>query len=388
MPNYVDSASVGEPPKRVLTKEETIKFVIYDFEGRKEEVFKSPTLKAHGYKWNLHVIRVIRDKSDGYIFCYLFPRQADHLWAEYSFYCKETKNKKKSSRFREKVQTEEYDFFRFSTKRESAIKEYLEEDGSLVIEATIHKTIGAKGVWYPKKFQRNDVLAELYQNASSETSDVVFSVGEMEYRAHKNILALRAKKLFEIAALVDSDVPIPISSVRGEIFKIILEFVYHVKTPDFEDQDIATELLIAADRYDCVHLKLYAESIIVDKFLTNENALVLLILADSYSCALLKEAAMDTVVTDINTAKKSEAWSQIKESNRLLEELLGLACSKKRLTKTNTSKIDQMDVTALREELDEEDLEVDGSREVLVDRLETYRQGQSRAKKRRKTRRS
>jgi hypothetical protein len=206
-----------------------------------------------------------------------------------------------------------------------------------------------------------------------------FFVREMEYRAHKIILALRAKKLCEIARECDSDVPIripiPISSVRKEIFKIILDFVYHVKKPDFENQDIAIELLIAADRYECVHLKLHVESVIVDKFLTAGNAATLLIIADSYSCALLKEAAMHLIVTETETVKNTEAWLKIEESNRLLKELLECSvCFHKPVG-------DRLDVTALREKLEEANLELDGSREVLADRLETNRQGQGVSKK-------
>ena len=40
-------------------------------------------------------------------------------------------------------------------------------------------------------------------------------------------------------------------------------------------------------------MKLYAESVLVDKYLTSRVAADLLLFADSISCALLGEAAMD-----------------------------------------------------------------------------------------------
>jgi hypothetical protein len=147
--------------------------------------------------------------------------------------------------------------------------------------------------------------------------------------------------------------------MRGEIFKSILDFVYTGKTPEIEKEGIASELLVAADCYHCVHLKLYVESILVDKFLTAGNAAALLIFADSHSCALLKEAATNLILTDTDTVKNTSDWSKIKESPRFLLD-----------------DIDQLDVATLREELEAADLELDGSREVHVDQLKTHRQGQ------------
>ena len=147
------------------------------------------------------------------------------------------------------------------------------------------------------------------------------------------------------------------------------------------EDDIATakEILLAADRFDCTQLKLYAESIIVDKFLVAYNAAALLVFADSYSCALLKEAAMNLYASNPKAVMKSEeAWSKVKESNRLLEELLLELVSRKNWLQwregTNNDNADDLDVTSIREELQEAKLEVDGSREILVERLKKYHQ--------------
>jgi hypothetical protein len=163
--------------------------------------------------------------------------------------------------------------------------------------------------------------------------------------------------------------------VRKEIFKSILDGIYNVNTPEIENEEIATDFLVAADCYDCSHLKLYAESIIVDKFLNAGNAAALLIFADSHSCALLKEAATNWIFFNAKTVHNTDAWSKVRESPRLLEEL------HKHVTRSNNpqekhprSEIDKLDVTNIREELERANLELDGSREVLVDRLKTHRQ--------------
>lgn len=188
------------------------------------------------------------------------------------------------------------------------------ESGPTYVRMRYSNCCRKKRVWYPKKLQQHDTLVNLYQDASSETSDVAFSVGGTIYRAHKCILSLHGKKLYEIANEYDNDMPIPIHSVRKEIFKSILDVIYNVKTPEIENEEIATEFLVAADCYDCPHLKLYAESIIVDKFLNTGNAAALLIFADSHSCALLKEAATNVFVTDAETVQNAEACS--KSENR------------------------------------------------------------------------
>merc|ERR1711933_7906 len=132
------------------------------------------------------------------------------------------------------------------------LEDCLEDDGSLVFECELQIAEEDRRVWYPEELQRQNILVELYQDASSTTSDVVFSVGKDTYRAHKSILSLRCKKLYEMAEDSGNDTtPIPIVSIKGEIFKSILDFVYTVKTPEIHSEETAMELLAAADLCDC-----------------------------------------------------------------------------------------------------------------------------------------
>jgi hypothetical protein len=174
--------------------------------------------------------------------------------------------------------------------------------------------------------------------------------------------------------------------MKGEIFQKLLEFVYTVKTPEVEDDGLNTaiEILLAANRFDCTQLKFYIESVIVDNFLTPTIAAKMLILGDSYSCALLKEAAMNLYASDPIAVRESEGWTEIKESNRLLDELLESVSHKlvsyknngHDATTTTTTTVDNLDVTSLREQLQESKLEVDGNRSMLVARLKKAHQQQ------------
>ena len=65
---------------------------------------------------------------------------------------------------------------------------------------------------------------------------------------------------------------------------------------------------------------------------------------------------------------RSKDWCKIKESPKLLAELIEY---KPRL-KDSVAEPSRLDVGTLRQKLQEVDLELDGSREVLVARLEAY----------------
>ena len=266
--------------------------------------------------------------------------------------------------------------------RKTVIEEYLKADGSLVVECDFQ----TRGVWYPKITYDSEILFDLYKDASSETADVFFSVGDTTYRAHKCLLSLRCKKLYEIAKDFDiNSAPIQICSVKKEIFKSILDFLYSVQPPKMDTEEIATELLVAADLYHCVQLKLYVESVLVEKFLKTENAADLLVLADSQCCALLKEAATNLILENIKFVQTTPGWAKVEESARLQKELFisSSRCTEKLRKQlesgddysidTDRGDPDNLDVSSLRRELENSDLEVDGSREILVNQWKPLR---------------
>jgi speckle-type POZ protein len=391
----VDSASIGSPPKKILESIETIQLVIHNFKDLTEkrgESIQSRVLKAHGYEWMIEIYPKGHPKSSSeteyvsYILKYAGDRKYKPA-VRFTIRCKGSMSKCSNM----KIFSEETSMVRGASnylKRDDIIANYMEEDGSLKIEFDIQIASESKLVWYPKELQQQEILTELYHEAS-ETADVVFNIGGMEYHAHKNILSRRAKTLFELSKDYNDDdreVAIPISDMKGEIFQKLLEFVYTVKTPEVEDDGLNTaiEILLAANRFDCTQLKLYIESVIVDNFLTPTIAAKMLILGDSYSCALLKEAAMNLYASDPIAVRESEGWTEIIESNRLLDELLESVSHKlvsyknngHDATTTTTTTVDNLDVTSLREQLQESKLEVDGNRSMLVARLKKAHQQQ------------
>ena len=298
-------------------------------------------------------------------------------------------------------------------KREDIIRENLNQQGKLTVEVEIEVASEKRNVWFPQKpsSSTNDTVRKLYRS-TKETSDVMFVVGpsKVEIRAHKNVLAVRSRELYDlilteesssssaaaataVSSLLKSDITkIILHNVDANSFEMFIKFTYDI-LPDFIDDDNniggdddgdvhendAKLLLIVADRYGCTDLKLHMESYLIQKVLIPSKAARLLLVADSHSCPLLKEACM-TYITDSNTVKQSqEDWKKLKESNDLLEELLDYAMSSRKQYSSyandgngTITDANDYDVRSLRERLEAYDLDLDGSREMLLQRWKEH----------------
>jgi len=210
-------------------------------------------------------------------------------------------------------------------------------------------------------------------------------------------------------------------NVEHEIFRALLEFLYTNEIPgacywgdkqeeyfspskkaDHVDCDQCPELsrerpiyhamgflqrlLVAADRFHMVALKHEIENKIYDEFLYSFTSAELFVWADSHSCAFLKEKAMDRIckksgsVDDFVISK--DGWSMIRESKRLLEELFLYAtygCHGVRYNKYKdhasdykSNELYYYNVEYLRLRLSEFGLDIDGTREMLEERLRPH----------------
>jgi hypothetical protein len=393
----VGSVSVGPSPKRLKEQIQTMVFRINDFanrvETRGEEVI-TPTIRAFDCDWNLMVYpRGDEDSSadEEYISCFLncvMGHNDEAVAAKLNFRCKNKCNSDKICVYDRKNLGKG---FRNYLTRKEVLEYYLDEDGTLVIEVDIQIAVDKESeVWYPRLDIPNVTLTQLYRSSFEDedsTADVIFKVDGKEYHAHKSILSIRAKTIYELVKDfnknddddADNEKMVPIS-MEGKIFEIILEFLYCVCKPAIEDKDIAIKLLLAADRLECTDLKHYVESKIVESFIDASNAANWLVLSDSHSCPLLKEASMKICASDAGTVMESEGWSQIEESNRLVIELFKFCMIKppvisdsNRTKKDNNNNIvENLDITSLRERLLEANLDIDGSREMLVERLKEH----------------
>ncbi|KAL3908565.1 MAG: hypothetical protein SGARI_003001, partial [Bacillariaceae sp.] len=226
-------------------------------------------------------------------------------------------------------------------------------------------------IWFPRSFDFGKQYLKFGAHAMSRDHDVFFFVEGKVIGAHKYILEKKAIGLlpFGNPSRQRSNDDIELEGVASGVVARLLECTYAGRTSSIPDFAIAKALLETANKYDCPTVKLYAESVVVSKFLDLSNAAELFILADSLVCALLKEAAMDLFAKDEGKFKaNAESWKLIENAPDLVKELLE---HKVRSGKPTTAeyKLDEMNVGSLRNLAQDQGLEVDGTREALVKRL-------------------
>ena len=384
--------SVGPTPKLLKHEIQTMEFRINDFANHNQvrgKPIKTPSIRAYGHDWILRVFPRGSPSSREdfeYVSCFLLYVGDNDVDDEpstmLSFRCKDTKRATDELHvFCKDCNNGDKRLWGYQNflKRTDVLENYLDKDGALVIEVDIQIAEERKNIWYPDPLQEEPSLVKLY-HTHELTSDITFDVDGKEFHAHKSILSVRAETLFELTndddngRIRDGNI-VTIFSTEADIFEQILEYVYTVKTPEIKNEGIAIKLLVAADRFGCTDLKLYIESTIVDKFLNATNAAKWLLLSDSHSCALLKEASMRLHVSDANTVMESkDDWSMVVESNRLLEELFKSNSSISSSSSSSNAVVDveNLDVTTLREKLVYANLEIDGCRNILIERLKRY----------------
>ena len=344
-------------------------------------------IQAFGHKWNMSIDL---DGRQVRIFfkCYGDIPEANSLIAKARFRSKEA-----IERFVIKGNHRNC----VNLQRRQVIENELNDDGTFTFEIDIE--MAKRAVWYPKlNTLNNDIGTKLYRSFE-ELSDVTFLVGQRkeEIKAHKIVLAVKARELYDLviteeqsSSSSEHDTAIILPAIDAGAFEALLRFCYIGTVPKFNkecgDDEIeakAKNVLLVADRFACKGLKLYIESFIVEHILLPSKAARLLLLADSHSCALLKEASMNLCLAESNTvmSPSHDDWNELKESSNLLAELLLQSLSGRSNTTYSSvvtdgdgavNDADGLDVTSLRERLQKYQLDVDGSKEMLLQRWKDH----------------
>mmetsp|Transcript_28172 Transcript_28172/g.57168 ORF Transcript_28172/g.57168 Transcript_28172/m.57168 type:complete len:420 (-) Transcript_28172:1201-2460(-) len=264
---------------------------------------------------------------------------------------------------------------------------YTQRNGNLAIQVGIRSSIefndefDSLASWTPPNTLSSDMMSMLGE-AGAETADVFFQVGENKKRfhAHTTILGARAPFLASLAEEEGDGIVIPISGVEPDVFEILLQFVYGGKIPaPYLLKKHARALTDSADRFCCTGLKLAAEVELATSGLSNRTVADLVLFADAKNCAQLKESAIDFIIKNYDAVKATEGYSRVKESSDILVEIMSamsssLSSKKRKEPPSNDIgsgyNYKEMNVAMLRRELDNKGLELDGSKEMLISRLE------------------
>ncbi|XP_044580716.1 speckle-type POZ protein B-like [Cotesia glomerata] len=153
---------------------------------------------------------------------------------------------------------------------------------------------------------------------SKKNCDVVITVGDEKFDAHKVVLITRSnvfEAMFEHDMKESKTNEVDIPDVDPGVFRRVLEFIY---TDKVEDLDIfADELLEASDKYQLHGLKKMCETSL-SKTLSFKNAVRILILADRHSAERLNEFTMNFVVAHLAELKNTEEFKRLEKSQESL----------------------------------------------------------------------
>ena len=252
-------------------------------------------------------------------------------------------------------------------------------DGALVVDVEIQIVKGKNDFQPSNPFAKN-MLALL---ESEDDTDVSFKVGDTTIPAHKLILKTNAPILHSFCPK-RGKAAVQIRNTTPEVFRIVLRYIYGGDASDVIDalnlekkivvsnlqrDQFGKGIIEAANRYGVVGLKLAVETALVERhILSFETFVDWILFADAKMCPLLKEYATNyfsSRVKDILNSKKSE---KLKESPKLMSELMLAATADP--NDCFVQQTSRMSVDELRKALDGKGLDVDGSKEMLVSRLD------------------
>lgn len=224
-------------------------------------------------------------------------------------------------------------------------------------------------------------------HAEGANTDVVFTVDGTTFLAHSFVLASRAKELFNIFE-ESPDGVVDIANVDEETFGLIYNHIYTVAQPPYfqeGDEDKLKALLVAANKYDLVDLKLYAEAKLASECLNSNNVIDLLVFAESQTCALLKDEAIKIFNAMKYVVVETDGWKTHMEDYTCSKSLLLILCmalpthsTRDKLSETPADKLHFLDVASLRRFCREARFnshQLDGTREMLVQQLVEFKSG-------------
>ena len=272
---------------------------------------------------------------------------------------------------------------------------------SLHIDISIDAMPAKKELYHPPTPLVTNMLSLL---ESGEDSDVMFQVDGQTVKAHLPVLRANAPvladlfrkqgKIFQDSSLevvndrhvsrrhtfgcdLSSDIScepksysIVLNNVSLEVFHIVLRYAYGGCTPNDQIMlSLGKEIIAAAHRFRISELKMLAENTLVEGCVINvKNVVEYFMFAHATDCALLKEYALTYLILHVEDVLHSNQTKKLQEAPELMSEVLVSVA--KGDNKTQHSRIRMMSVGEMRKELAHQGMDVNGSKEVLISRLE------------------
>ncbi|KAL7450327.1 LOW QUALITY PROTEIN: hypothetical protein ACHAWC_004765 [Mediolabrus comicus] len=261
-------------------------------------------------------------------------------------------------------------------------KNILGSDGTLTVALSIEEEPSDIPICSQESPKQNDT-----GHVPQQTADVCFEVsgadakeGKKEqkasalFHAHSQILQVCAPMLADLFDLDDRDGNIAtasITDIKPDIFRHLLYYVYGGSVPEEDLATHAKDIIDAADKYSIVNLKLEAEAAHVKATeITMDNVMDNLLYADAKNCALLKEAVIDYLAENSTEAVEKMSFNDV--PGHLMKDLLVVISRNGNKEAIDTAAADELTtlrVSDLRRILAEKGLDVDGSREAMIESI-------------------
>ena len=226
----------------------------------------------------------------------------------------------------------------------------------------------------------SDVCFEVSAPVKEEESDVAAS--DDLFHAHRLVLDTCAPMLAALCGSSDDGemVVATITDVNPNIFRHLLFYVYGGSVPKDDLREYAKDIIDAADKFSIVNLKLEAEKAYVDSTeITIDNVMDNLLYADAMNCFLLKELAIDFLADNgEELLDNSVSFNDLPE--HVIKDVIVAVTRKKKKAVAEVAydynkgtfcarALSLMSVSDLRRKLYYLDLDVDGSRETMIEAL-------------------
>ena len=230
-------------------------------------------------------------------------------------------------------------------------------NGALCVEVGIQVKDARDYLFQPPNCHCRKMLALL---RSEENADASFTVGDRCFQVHSLIINANSP-------ILANSINGTISSVHPNAFRLLLEYIYSGRVPtDKQIVKHGKDLIDITNRYEIIGLKMFVENGLVrQRIMTKENVADYILFADAQSCPLLREYAISFFSVHHREVLKSEHSKKLKESGELLSEIMLLMN-----IGMQDANSDSMTINELRKELGKRKLDVDGSKDALMARLE------------------
>ncbi|RWS14044.1 protein roadkill-like protein [Dinothrombium tinctorium] len=149
-------------------------------------------------------------------------------------------------------------------------------------------------------------------NSEIDCDTIVASRDGIEFKAHRLVLKARSKvfeAMFEHETKERAESRIEIPDFDGAVIKEMLNFIYSDNIDEDNINEIASELLLAADKYYLPRLKMLCEQYLASN-ITVDTCGYLLPLSDMCNCKRLKEKVLEFSAANSVKVSETESWNR------------------------------------------------------------------------------